>query len=309
MRLDPMRLNPMRARLPGLLAGLLLVLAAPLAGCDEAVTSPEDIEAYYTLWGALDPAGDRQALRVVPIRPTIVEDEPAPLDATVTSTDVRTGETVTWRDSLVTFFDGSTGHVFLADFRAEYARTYRVEVARADGKTTAADVLMPPLVEPIRQPGQTAPGEAFLPVLWPAAPQLNAIEVTYLLEDGDCNRFPFTLAFEGLAEPFEFGWLTTVELGEDADRVHAAHPGRPLAVVEMTLSAEVASEDWRPPGGVFDPEVLIEPGVFTNVERGFGFVGGAYRAGTTWTPTSAELTRVGFEVSGFGGQCRVGGGL
>jgi hypothetical protein len=77
----------------------------------------------------------------------------------------------------------------------------------------------------------------------------------------------------------------------------------------MTLSAEVASEDWRPPGGVFDPEVLIEPGTFSNVDRGFGFVGGAYRTGATWTPEAAALARAGFQVSGFGGQCAGPGSL
>ena len=75
---------------------------------------------------------------------------------------------------------------------------------------------------------------------------------------------------------------------------------RPLAVREITLIAEVASEDWRPPNGVFDPELLVEPGTLSNVTNGFGFIGSAYEVRVTWEPTFDEIARTPFLQVGFG---------
>lgn len=48
-------------------------------------------------------------------------------------------------------------------------------------------------------------------------------------------------------------------------------------VIERIMLRTVATDpDWRPPGGAFDPEVLIDPNAMTNVENGFGFVGSGY---------------------------------
>jgi hypothetical protein len=284
------------------LALAALVALTLLGGCAEDVAVPDDIEAYFTLWGALDPTADRQAIRVVPITPVSSGGGPGAtpdVDAVVTSTNVQTGETVTWRDSLVTFSDGTTGHVFLADFRPVYDGFYRIEVTRPDGATTSADFQTPPAVEAIRQPTVYDLG-VYMPVLWPGAPQVNAITIDYTLQDGDCEEVPFSIAFAGEAEPFEFGWLTTINLREEADRVLQALGDRPHAVLRMRMRAEVASEDWRPPGGVFDPEILVEPGTFSNVERGFGLVGGAYEAAIEWEPEAIALQRTAFETPGFG---------
>lgn len=271
-----------------------------MTGCDEAVVSADEIEAYFTLWGALDPSSDLQALRVVPIEREIGTDGGAPIDATMTSTDLTTGATTSWRDSVVTFENGTSGHVFLADFRPQYGRRYRISVERSDGAATVARIRVPPLVDPFRETTNVVAGNVLYPTLWPGAPQLNNIQVTYLLENGNCDRFSMTIPFEGDAEPFEFGWRTTIRLADDADRILGSLDNRPHAVARITLSAEVASEDWRPPGGVFDPEIFIEPGTFSNVEGGFGFVGGSYEAETDWVPLSDELTRVGFRTVGFG---------
>lgn len=265
-----------------------------LAGCDEAVTPPDEIDAYFTLWGALSPAEDQQALRVIPIQSDIEQDGGAPIEATMYSTDLTTGDESVWRDSLVSFSGGSSGHVFVSDFRARYGRRYRIAIERVDGALTVARVRVPPLVDAIAGAPVVTVGNVRYPIVWPGAPQLNEIEVTYDLENENCERIPVTIPFEGDAEPFEFGWETTIDLDDDASRVLRDLLFRPHAVHEITLSLEIASEDWRPPGGVFDEELLIEPGTFSNVDGGFGFVGSSYRTSTSWEPTVDELSRVAF---------------
>lgn len=280
---------------------LLLATFIVLSACDVVITPPDAIDAYFTLWGALDPASETQALRVVPIQPDLESETSAPLDVTMTATDLVDGSQFAWRDSLVSFDDGTSGHVFLADFRPEYGRRYRIDVTRPDGARTTANVRVPQIVEPFREETVFVPADALFPIIWPGAPQLNRIEVTYLLESSACDAPTVTIPFEGDAEPFEFGWMTTIRFAEDAQRVLDEVGNSPHAVLLVTLSAEVASEDGRPPGGVFDPEILIEPGTFSNVEHGFGFVGGAYPTSLTWRPEEDAINRTAFRLPGFSG--------
>lgn len=282
--------------LPPLIVALLV-----LPSCDVVIEPPDAIDAYFTLWGALDPVSETQALRVVPILPDLEGDTSAPLDVTMTATDLVDGSQFAWRDSLVEFDNGTSGHVFLADFRPEYGRRYRIDVTRPDGARTTANVRVPQIVEPFREETVFVPGDALLRIIWPGAPQLNRIEVTYLLQSNACDTPTVTIPFEGDAEPFEFGWMTTIRFADDALRVLDEVGNSPHAVLLVTLSAEVASEDGRLPGGVFDPEILIEPGTFSNVEHGFGFVGGAYPTSLTWRPEVDAINRTAFRIPGFSG--------
>jgi hypothetical protein len=277
------------------LAAALLLTAA---GCAEDVATPPPSGAAFTLWGALDPASGTQAIRVVAVT-TVIEDQPGPLDATVSSTDLRDGAVTAWRDSIVTFSNGTTGHVFVADVDVDYNGVYRIQAVRSDGAASTAIVTVPPLVEAFSELDEGgSPEEA---ALWPGVPQLNAPEVTALIQDAGCAvntiRVPFTDIESAQAQPFEFGWRTQFSLTRFRDELpaHLANG----AVLQLTLDAEVASVEWRFPVEDFDPEILIEPGAFTNVEGGFGFVGAAYPASLVWVPDPRATQRAGFQNVGF----------
>ena len=100
----------------------------------------------------------------------------------------------------------------------------------------------------------------------------------------------------GESGPVEFGWRTVLDIGADDDAIQQAAGGRPgdYYLINFRVSAEVASEDWRPPGGVFDAEVLAEPGSLGNVRGGFGFVGAAYTTEVTVRPAGADLAATSF---------------
>lgn len=278
-----------------LLAAVLLV-----AGCDVAIDAPPTLGARYTLWGAFDPTADVQAIRVIPITDTVSLGSVAPLGVTVRSVDLATREETAWADTVVTFANGSVGHVYRAALRPAYGSRHAFTVTDGEGRETTALVSVPVLTEPVTLTPATQGGTAY-PVFWPGAPRLNTIRVRYLVEDGDCGRTPLDRVFTGEAAAAEFGWTTVLRLRDEAPGVRAAFGGVRLSVRQITISAEIASEDWRPPGGVFDPEILVEPGVLSNVTGGFGFVGAAYRAERSWVPTGPELTSSGFEAPGFGG--------
>lgn len=262
---------PLRRLAP--LVGLLALLAL---GCEDSVVPAGDAGRPFTLYAVLDPTEDRQALRLAAFRPGLDASADAEADAEVTSTDLNTGELVAWTDSLVAFGEGRFGHVFHADFRPVYGHTYRVEARRSDGAVSSAEVTVPPLVEPLPLEAVRS-GTVVLPTLWPGVPELNEPQVTYVVEAPDCEVRAVTLPASRPAEPFEFGWRVETDLLADAEAVfEALAPATSLGLIAVRVGAHVASANWYPPGGTFDPEVLVDPNAFTNVRNGFGFVGAGY---------------------------------
>ena len=64
-----------------------------------------------------------------------------------------------------------------------------------------------------------------------------------------------------------------------------------VKVILITVKLIVANREWRPPGGVFDPDILVEPGTMSNVDGGFGFVGAGFRLRESWMPTDTLLVK------------------
>ena len=250
-----------------------------------------DSSQAFTLYGALDPTAERQAIRVIPIRERLELPGADSLEADVRIVDVRTGEVFPLRDSLVTR-GGAVAHVFVGALRPEYGQTYRVEAERpADGVVTSAVVDVPPAVEGVPQaPVFRAGGVVWTPVLWPGAPVLLRGATTYTIEDAECNVQDVPRPFNAEFVEEDGGVLTRVQFSDDAEAI-ADSLGEGPALIEMTMRVQVANAAWVPPGGAFNPEALVEPGTFSNVENGFGFVGAAYFAEVTWRPQDRESPR------------------
>ena len=275
---------------------LLGLLALAAVGCEDSVVPVADTGRPFTLYAVLDPTEDRQALRVATFEPSLDATAGPEIDAEVISTDLNTGESVTWTDSLVAFGEGRFGHVFHADFRPVYGHTYRVEARRSDGAVSSAEVTVPPFVEPLPLETETS-GTVVLTTLWPGPPELNEPQATYVTEDAGCVVRAVTVSTSRPAEPFEFGWKVETNLLDDAVEVfRRLAPISSLALVEVRLGAHVASSNWYPPGGVFDPEVLVDPNAFTNVRNGFGFVGSGYTLSVPVRVEAALRNRAGFRA-------------
>jgi hypothetical protein len=75
-------------------------------------------------------------------------------------------------------------------------------------------------------------------------------------------------------------------MGADAPRMRdflGISPGSPLPLLHaILLQVRILDANWDPPLGVFDPEVLSQPGVLSNVENGYGIWGGVGLYQYTW---------------------------
>jgi hypothetical protein len=265
-----------------------------LAGCDSTEIDPFiDSEQYFSMYGALEMEFTKQYLRVVPID-TIIGSQDDVIDATVLATDLGTGEVWVWRDSVFTFDDGKVGHVFIGSFRIKAGHTYRVEIIRSDGATTWAETTVP--TEPVAEMGEA---DVIGGLNFPRGTQ----KIFWRGQRAEPQRVEVVYRFWGLIDepfvdlliPYETassnpdtseGWEITVNYGQDAQTLGEQILGRPLRLAGTAMRIIVMADGWEPPGGVWDPEVLSQPGIFSNVNNGFGFLGSSGRFSIEWIPAA-----------------------
>ncbi|MFT5144024.1 MAG: hypothetical protein ACI80V_003623 [Rhodothermales bacterium] len=264
--------------------GLAMVLSASFfAACDTGTFDPFDNDDhYFTVFGYLDQLSLNHSVRVIPITrfaadiPAVVSPQ-ATIDAVVTSTDVRTGSVTRWDHSLELLDDGNYGHIFRARFQVLEGRTYRLDVTRNDGIVTSAETTVPRLPITIPSPDtlffpyETAPESGLSQEVYlPDIPSPWEIMVVYDLQ-GRQFRLPYGRPG---ARTEDGGWRFTIDLGVDTPRLKdlvglTENDALPL-LHAITLQVRLLDSAWDPPDGVFDPEVLAQPGVISNVQKGYG---------------------------------------
>ena len=263
----------------------LVLVSSLVSGCDESVNPILGTEEAFTFYGFFNPRSDTQAVRVYSIDGILKPESRDNMDALVTSTNKQTGETQVWRDSVVVFDNGTVGHVFYALFRPEHNTEYTFEATRSDGKHAFVDIKTP-------ADGQTDivdivsnRSNVKVTLHWSGVPKVLQTVATYTVRVPFPDRTDTTTIRvripSGQAE--RIGpelWNVTIIPSLDIGTIFTAlslRPGvNPILLDEIDVGAFVVSEDWESPIGVFDEELLVQPNAFSNVENGFGFIGGAY---------------------------------
>ncbi len=282
--------------------------------CEQTIEPLVGEDRPFTLWGFLDAHADTQRVRVFTIEQRLGTDRGGPIDAVVTSTNIGTGEVIEWTDEEVVFSDSSVGHVFYAAFRASYESSYRLDVRRPDGATASATVTIPPAV---RVELVDAPNRIVVPVFIHGKPP-NLVGVNVLYDAATlppANPWPpgtpappgyelaVSVPYDGQEEPTDDGWYFEVNLRSDFAIIQDTYTLNCLSADHIGLRRIkfqflAADEQWAPPGGSFDPNLLIEPGAFSNVENGYGFFGGGYSVSEGWLPSLVVQRSVGFRTDG-----------
>ena len=278
------------------LAILFLPIVALLlwSGCSDTIIDPfENEEKYFTIWGYLDELSTEHELRVITVTrfPEKIVDPTQPeaqIDAEVYSVDLTSGVRRRWNHELAQLSDGTYGHVFRSNFLVDVKRTYRIEVIRADGKMTSAETRV-----------QSLDSDTLMvrgPVVWNADSSFAyqdveirdiaspwEIQATYRWRGGD-QSFLLLIPYgrPGERTP-DGGWRVRLNISADQPKVQESldwaksinmiPPGGAYGIVGMGFQVRILDKNWDPPHGVFDPEVLAQPGVLSNVENGYGFFG------------------------------------
>lgn len=271
-------------------AFFLLVLT--VMGCEEDVTAPSGVDEPFSMYGVINPRLETQTLLVSPIEP-LLYDYPEMIDALVASTDLATGETIVWEDSVVRGERGQLDHVFHANFQARFAGEYSIEVARSDGTVSSAEVRVPDKVEITwndrleRFMDIHISGESFHVI--------NA-DVIYTVRWNPLNpeNTPCSFTADSYAVSYtddivkkDGSYRIRVDLVADHDRVFADYSrdhGRlldyqraaGLALMGLEVRILVAEPSWTPSTSTLEGTDVSFPGVESNVTNGYGFVASGY---------------------------------
>ena len=292
-------------------AALLLLL---VARCDQTIDPIVGENRPFTLWGYLDANADTQRGRVFSIEERLGIDRSGPIDAEAVSIDLATGLRRTWTDAEVVFSDSSVGHVFWAAFRAEHEQSYRLEVTRSDGAASSAEVTIPPAVEvELVDERNRIVVPAFIHGKPPNLVDVSVIYDAITLPPANpwppgsttppATRLKVAVPYSGKEEPTADGWKYEIKLRNDflvvQDEFEKNCLTRDLiALRRIDFRFLAADAQWAPPEKSFDPNLLIEPGTFSNIDNGFGFFGGGYTVSTRWIPSDVVLRAVGFRTAG-----------
>ncbi len=306
---------------PILLIGLLVVTAS----CGDTFIDPFDNDGqFFTIYGYLDVIQTEHAVRVIPVTRTpehitSPSDDQATIDAVVTSTDLSTGQKITWQHTLEKLDDGTYGHIFRAAFLVQPARSYRLEVRRSDGATATAETRVPFISEASRfrrDPVQVTPDSVVtLDVYLSDVPSPWKIESLYLMGNETPQGSPYTplqsrfyVSYGRSGERTDDeGWHVQISISEDQAPVRAAieefrrqgiYDDTPLVLRSMGIRIRILDANWDPPEGVFDPEVLAQPGRLSNVENGHGFWGSIGLYTQEWNVSQEFSELLGYKGSG-----------
>lgn len=283
-----------------------MLLAVPLltisSGCDESVDPFVESDRYFSVFGALDMKADTQYVRVIPLDTSLVVSEQGPIDARVYVTDLNTNRTVEWRDSLFVFRDDSRGHVFYAPLRIQPEHTYRLEVVRSDGATSTAETTVPAIPSAeidevtllVYSSGRI---EAVQNVTWSGVNRAPAtVEMWYRFSGSPRSgfldiRIDYPTADQAPSDP---GWTVVTQLSEDREQIVETIRPEDYLFLGMGMRLVLFDDRFLPPGGVFDPDILSQPGTFSNVDNGFGFVGSVGRFDVEWVLDAETSVALGY---------------
>lgn len=266
---------------------LILIAAGVLAGCEESVAPILDTGRPFTMWGYLDPTSASQQIRVFSVDGVLDQVSASPLAARVLVKDLPAGSDWELRDSLVTFPDGSHGHVFVSTTPIRFDHEYGIEATRPDGLVSRAHVRTPPGTSPAIQTVTHSRGFVRVDMSWGGAPQLLGVHLIYYVNyERPSDPEPLRMAVEidsgTILGDSDSGWGIRIDPSFDFGTIleqeflSVGRPGFSIALDSIDVRPFVGSSNWAPPGGNFSAELLVQPGTFSNVENGFGFVGGGY---------------------------------
>ena len=230
------------------LSGLAALAAAALAvGCGQPFEPYAPGPPFFVIDGVLDGRQDSVFLRVqdltVPPGAT-----PEQLDATVTITDLSTGEVVQLDDRLVTLDDGELGHLFTQRLRVRSGRTYRVRAERTGetGGVSEATVALPEANVSVNE-SITPLGNGLNNVQWRITPAgairapTPPLQLVYTVRRTDTAQEATVARAYPLSDGNGDGiWTAQANLGVDAESVREA-----LGLAPLDTSRVVEVVDFR----------------------------------------------------------------
>lgn len=251
-------------RTGGPIAALGLVMLMSLAGCDTSVNPIQTSDLNFSVGGVIDASIDTQFVRLTPLRRS-AESDPHPLDALISTTDLATGETTVWQDSVFSLFPSGSAHNVWSTFDFEPGHSYRFSARASDGRESNVLVALPDTFPDLTI--QIPPFSPTATINVTGVENLADLRLIFCGRELGGNVVRVDVPLIRRVSRFGLGFTVRLEAFEEAERLGL------VQVLWIRILAMAAGPEW-PDFEEFDEETLALPDVYSNVENGVGYLGG-----------------------------------
>ena len=270
---------------PAAVLGAFLLLIS--SACDNTIDPFTEIGSVpFALFGYLDTGRDTQFVRVSPVRKSREPDASAPGPTRVTSTNLKTGEVIAWRDSLVELGDGAFALLFYAPFTPQPGATYALELQSREGQPTRAFTAVPGgSIFERDAPRVDSLGFLRQRTIWRDLPIARQTFVEYRVRPASKPR-DTTFVFQYVGSTGGGDWRVDVQLERDRRRMSFASASSfgdtLLTLLGITMRVDAGSPEWN------------NPESSANIENGLGFFAAVGRFSQSWNLEPNDAVRAGF---------------
>lgn len=269
----------------------VLIVFAGLSGCDNTIDPFALGDSQpFAIFGYLDTAADTQFVRISRTRSNEsllgeLGDPPV-----VTITDVGTGETAAWKDSVIALADGSHVRAFFSTFDIQPSVSYRLDVVDDGAEPTQASTTLPGtngVISGVPRPNRL--GDLEQTVVWQDVRRGRDMRVHYRVRSLSTGADTTVVRDYGDAGGVTMdGWLISVALESDSrivrSLVQSAYGDTAIALLDLSMSIEALSEEW---GAAAEA---------ANIENGMGFFASVARFRKSWSLDSTIIRAIGYHT-------------
>lgn len=254
--------------------------------CEPAFNPINSNKGYYSIFGYLNASADTNYVRIEQLRDSMATDTPAELNAKVTLTNTTTGETVTLKDSLFSYYESGKAHNYYTTMNIEPEQQYRLEVAGPEGSSSAT-VTIP---HQFPEPKVLVNNEYRTTIGIPDMDRLIAVRADYhTCTACDCEAPmgkpppPCTddlgkslIRYSHLADTLHRGGQLVAEIDrtEDNNKLTTNFADRSSYVVMFYDVVIAAGSPQWPEFHKLNTQAVALPDVASNVKQGVGLLGG-----------------------------------
>jgi len=280
------------------------ILLITISSCETEFEPFIGTHTELSAYGYLEANADTQWIRVVPGRQQLKR--PPSYHNHGHTLTIRGSRSIDFRDTLINISNDEQALLFYTTELLEPLSEWDVSIYDRDLNEVTANVKIPDIVKP-SDINYDYPffheNELRQTFLFSGVSNFFYVEQCYVLSIApNLPRFDVCMrVVEGrhLVKATQ-GLISTFYLSADRNRILTTNLFNPnVAYFLHAISVRVilASDDWLPLGGRFDPEIAIRPGVLSNTSNNLGFIGGASVNEARWIPQRDDtlaVSRMGF---------------
>jgi len=266
-----------------------------LISCESEFDPFVNTQSELSAFGYLEAKADTQWIRVIPGRKTLAR--PSSYEGHNIRLSMSNGSVVAeFQDTILTASNGYPSLSFYSTQNVDPKSTWNFALTAPGYNDVSGQVIVPDMLDPSQMlndaPYLYDTGDYRQVYYFDKVSQFFFAEFYYTLRRSRTVNEEYRTIYYPLSTEREIlvtdrGLFVTIFHSQDRNKILEYNGVDPLQIYDLYdagVRVIFADANWVPVGGVFDPEVLIRPGVFSNLSNGLGFIGGITINDNRWLP-------------------------